>query len=65
MQGLPTGDVIGGMGRNSRGQGHWPSRNMEAIRVGYARVIQRNWMLEDDYTGMVTSTLMYAMHKKV
>jgi hypothetical protein len=34
---------------------------MEAIRVNYARVIKRNHMFEDDYPGMVRSTLMYTM----
>lgn len=37
---------------------------MEAIRVDYARVIRRNHMFEDDYTGMVMSTLMYTMRER-
>lgn len=38
--------------------------NMEAIMVNYARVIRRNHMLENDYTGMVTTTFMYAMRER-
>lgn len=32
--------------------------------VDYARAIRKNWLLEDDYIDMVTTTLMYAMHKR-
>ena len=65
QQGLPNGDKIEGAGENSKGQGQAPSTNMETIKVNYAKVIRKNQMLKDDYTSMVTFTLMYAIRERV
>ena len=58
------GDIIKVMGGYLGGQGHVPSANLEIVRIDYARAIRRNQMLEDDYMGMVTSTLLYTMHER-
>lgn len=38
--------------------------DLEPMRADYRRVIRRNRLLEDDYTGMVTATIMYAMRER-
>ena len=58
QQGLSTWAIIEGASENIGGQGQPPSTNLKTIRVNYGRIIRRNRMLEDDYMGMVTTTLM-------
>ena len=65
QQGLPIGYRIEGVHGNSGSQGHAPSTSLEAIKVDYTRAIRRNWMLEDDYTCMVSTTFIYVMCEKV
>ena len=41
-----------------------PTTNMDAMQVDYNMVLNKNRMLEDDYMGMVTTTLMYATRER-
>lgn len=36
---------------------------LEAIKVDYTMIIKKNWILKDEYTGMMTTTYMYTMCK--
>ena len=51
-------------GSNGQGREPSPTTNLEAMRVDYDRVIRRNRLLEDDYMGMVTATIMYATRER-
>lgn len=64
QQGIPTEDMIESVGRNSCGQGKASLTNLEAIRDDYAKVIRRNRMLEDNYMGMIATTITYTMRKR-
>lgn len=58
QQGSKNRVMIERAGGNPGGMGR-------VFMVEYARVIRRNRMLEEDYMGMVTTTLMYSMRERM
>lgn len=63
-QGLSTMARSDGKGERSRGHEAPPTTKLKETWVDYVMVINKFRALEDDYMGMITTTLIYATRER-